>query len=132
MGGFSDNYECGYWDEDPSSPKSTRANRKKIYKEKNASDTSYLNVLLTTTKHNLPKDWDIEIALEIKHNKENKDDRKTIEVYHDEVFIGYVQKLFEADGIDNTEVVNDFCFLDDELKDVSGLWDGESFYLVVK
>jgi len=129
MGGFSDNYECGYWDEDSSSPKSTRANRKKVYKEKNSSDIRYLNVLLTTTKHDLPKDWDIEIALEIKHNK---DDSKSIEVYHDEVFIGCVQKVFEDDGIDNTLIVNEFCFKGDALKDVSALWDGESFYLMQK
>jgi len=70
MGGFSDNYECGYWgDEAP--PMSKR-------QEKNFT-----------------------------RNK----------------------KIFEEDKIDNTKVVNDFCFFADELKDIQVFWDDENFYL---
>ena len=146
MGGFSDNYECGYWgDETPpmqkSKDKKFHRNRK-LYVEKVSSKHRFLIILLTKRelltingqehRDKLCQAWDEDIALEVRHNREHEEDNKTLEFYYESVFIGAVQKVFEEDKIDNTSVVNDFCFNGDELQNIEGFWDDENFYLKKK
>jgi len=138
MGGFSDNYECGYWgDEAPPMSKRQEKNftrNKKIYVERISSKFKYLTVLLSSenlltfcekeSRTNLCQTWYEDIELELREST-----NKTLEIYYEKVFIGSVQKVFEEDKIDNTKVVNDFCFFADELKDIQVFWDDENFYL---
>ena len=131
MGGFSDNYECGYWDDDTPVHKLKKVDKKKIYKETISSKYCYLNVLLEGNEHHLPRDLDIEVLLELKHN-ENEADRKSLDVYDGDIFLGSVQKVFELEGIDNSKIVNEFCFLQDKFKEIDALWDGIKLYLRCK
>ena len=75
---------------------------------------------------NLTQLCNVETDLELRSN-----DANSLDIYYDDVFIGGVQKVFEADNIDNTQIVNDFCFGDDGLNDVEAFWDGDVFYLRV-
>lgn len=148
MGGFSDNYECGYWgDETPpkqmnkkvKNNKSSHLNVKKSYTVTDDDFYKYLNVMLTSIdllgvgeqeeRTNLIKLCNIETVLELIYTK---DIHKNIEIYYDEVHIGRVQKIFEDEGIDNTKIVDDFCFVGDELKDIEAIWTGDIFCLRVQ
>ena len=128
MGGFSDNYECGYWDDDTPPHKVKKVDKKKIYKERRASNYCYLNVLLDNEEHELPRDLDLEVLLELRHHKD-KEDAKALAIYHDEILLGVVQKVFESEEMDNTQIVNEFCFFYDKLKKLDAFWDGMGFYL---
>lgn len=143
MGGFSDNYECGYWgDEAP--PMSKRQDKnftrnKKTYVEKISAKFKYLTVLLSSenlltsseqeSRANLCQTWDEDILLELRHNRDNKDDNKKLDVYYESIFIGSIQKVFTEENIDNRTVVDDFCFINSELKEIQLFWDDENFYL---
>ncbi len=78
---------------------------------------------------NLYKEYDIEIELELIHNKGNEHDIRALEVYHNQLYIGHIRKIFQDDDIDNSKIINDFCFEDNKLRDVSLFWSGEEFYL---
>ncbi|CAA6816978.1 MAG: Unknown protein [uncultured Sulfurovum sp.] len=152
MGGFSSNYEGGYldfdnnpkWIHDKSKKNDRYAHlrQKKVYHESSSSKYRYLSVLLTPTnllteiqqekKTELYQIDDADVLLKLKHNKTNALDSLSLEVYYENIFIGSVQKVFEDDDIDNTTIVNEFCFLDEELKKVDIIWDGEGFYLKEK
>jgi hypothetical protein len=142
LGGFSDNYECGYWgDETPPMQKNKKARSangtndlkiEKTYVIKNDSKYLYLNILLSPLsllrdeeqeeRTNLIQLCNTETELELLH-------RQNLDIYYDDVFIGSVQKVFEDEGIDNTEIVNEFCFLDAKLKKIEAFWSGEFFCL---
>ncbi len=141
MGGFSDNYECGYWgDETPPIQKNKNAkiakesndfSAEKTYVIKNDAKYSYLHFMLTPIallsdeeqeeRTNLVQLCNTETELELRN--------KELEIYYDDVFIGSVEKVFKEDGIDNTEIVNEFCFIDNELKSIEAFWSGEIFSL---
>lgn len=145
MGGFSDNYECGYWDEVPN----PLLNKKKVHKHTNMippyahkhykenSDLvyRYLYILLTPialldshgqdTRINLFNTCNTETVLELSYD----DTQKNISFYYDEICIGGIQKVFEENKIDNTEIVNNFCFIKNEYKPLEAFWDGERIYL---
>jgi len=143
MGGFSSNYEGGYLDfnEDPKwmgkeaqkENKYAHLKQKKVYHKTSGSSADYLNILLNSmellTASEKEKreelcaidDEDIELTL--------KNNHQDLNVYYEEVYIGSVQKVFEEDKIDNTTIINEFCFKDNELENIKVLWDGEGFYL---
>jgi len=143
MGGFSSNYEGGYldFDENPKwmankgqkEHKYAHLKQKKVYHARHGAKTSYLNVMLSSSsllnetqqekRAKLCQIDDEDIELTVHLNK------KEVEIYHEDVFIGRVQKLFEEEGIDNTDRVNQFCFNGDEAKKIEAFWDGESFFL---
>ncbi len=56
--------------------------------------------------------------LNLKHNKYNNNDNFALEIYYNEIFIGHVRKKFKYEGIDNTSIINNFCFEGDLLKDL--------------
>jgi hypothetical protein len=143
MGGFSSNYEGGYLDFDDNPKWMSKDNKKeskyaylrqkKVYHKTSGSSANYLNVLLNSmellTASEKEKreelcaidDEDIELTL--------KSDYQELKVYYEQVYIGSIQKTFEEDGIDNSTVLNDFCFEKNKLKNIEILWDGEGFYL---
>lgn len=140
MGGFSDNYECGYWgDETPPIQKNKKnkdstnnSNKKEFYVETSDSIYRYLQVKLIPIKllsdeeqeerTNLTQLCNTETALKLTQN------HKEIKIYYDDIFIGFVQKVFRDEAVDHTSVVDKFCFFDDELKDVEAFWSGDVFY----
>lgn len=143
MGGFSSNYEGGYltfngvpkWiDKNRSTTKAL-----KKYQIKKASRYQYLTVLLTPIedlsptqreiRENLCRECEEDILLQLKHNPNNNQDPKTIDIYLNQHFLGSIQKAFPSDQIDNTTIVNAFCFTKEKLKTIEALWDGMHFYL---
>ena len=142
MGGFSDNYECGYWgDETPPIQKNKKAKSankinvssvKKTYVITNDANYSYLHFMLTPIallsdeeqeeRTNLIQLCNTQTELELRNNQ-------NLDIYYDDVFIGSVQKIFKDEEIDNTMIVNDFCFLNDKLQNIEALWSGDFFYL---
>ncbi|CAA6812442.1 MAG: Unknown protein, partial [uncultured Sulfurovum sp.] len=66
------------------------------------------------------------------HNQKNKEDTKVLDVYYESTFIGSVQKVFNNEQIDNSRIINDFCFDNEQLKVVQVFWDGETFFLKQK
>ena len=70
----------------------------------------------------------MEVLLELRVYEDEKD-AKALALYHDDILLGMVQKVFEAEEIDNSEIVNEFCFFDDKLKKLDTFWDGMGFYL---
>lgn len=143
MGGFSDNYECGYWGDDALPIRRNQKSKSqepddvkvhKLYRERNDKKYRYLDVILTPVRLldddeqeervNLTQLYSIETALKLIVTKE-----KTLDMYHEELYIGSVEKIFVDDTIDNTQIVNDFCFDKDTLKDVQAFWNGDIFYL---
>jgi hypothetical protein len=140
MGGFSDNYECGYWgDETPPRQKNKQTRSKvealtinKKYVIKSNVKYRYLKVLLTPInllneeeqeeRTNLIQLCNTETELTLVYEKD-------LNIYYDDVFIGSVQKVFENGNINNTKIVNDFCFKENKLQDIEALWSGEFFYL---
>lgn len=147
MGGFSDNYECGYWgNETPpiqkhkklkNSNKSNDINIEKFYVETSDSAYRYLSIILTTIslltdneqeeRTNLTQLCNTETALELTYNND-----KEIKIYYDEVFIGFVQKIFKDEGLDQTKIINDFCFYSNKLKEIQAFWDGNIFFMKQK
>lgn len=144
MGGFSSNYEGGYEDFD-GLPKWMNAQNKehpiskdKHYKKTKTSTNQYLKVLLSnsvflTDKEAKKRDTlcqycENDIFLYLKHESDKKD-IKQLALYDCDVFIGYIQKHFKEDSIDNTQLVNDFCFDANGLQEIEALWDGLHFYL---
>jgi hypothetical protein len=143
MGGFSSNYEGGYLDFDDNPKwmgkegkkehKYAHLKQKKLYRKTTGSRANYLNILLTPANllNNIEQskreelcaidDEDIELTLQ--------NDNQDLKVYYEEVYIGSIQRVFEEDGIDNTAIINAFCFKDNELENIQTLWDGEGFYL---
>lgn len=143
MGGFSSNYEGGYLDFDDNpkwmskegkkESKYTYLRQKKVYHKTSGSSADYLNILLNSmellTASEKEKreelcaidDEDIELTLKSHHQE--------LKVYYEEIYIGSIQKTFEEDGIDNSTVLNDFCFEKNKLQNIEVLWDGEGFYL---
>jgi len=152
MGGFSSNYEGGYldFDDDPKwmadnnakRDKYARLRQRKSYYETGNSNHRYINVLLTSVKllsdleqnkrDELCEIDDEDIILELKHNTKKKEDAKALDVYYESTFIGSVQKVFNAEQIDNSQIINDFCFEDGRLKNIEVFWDGEAFVLKQK
>ena len=63
------------------------------------------------------------------NDKFNKYDNKTLEVYFDGVYIGYVKKAFEEESIDYIELVDGFCFREEKLLNIKLFWNGLGFYL---
>jgi hypothetical protein len=140
MGGFSSNYEGGYLDfeETPKwmnqEKKSEIKEKAKIYKEKSSAENRYLNVLLSdenllnpegkTCREDLCQYCESDIYLMLQQEGQE------IRVYYQNNYIGNIQKSFEK--IDNTEVLNDFCFVENRLKDIEAFWDGKTFYLKEK
>ncbi len=145
LGGFSDNYECGYWGDD-TPPRQKRKERKnsnqksKIEIEKNYQITSdstyaYLNVMLTPLhllndeeqeeRTNLVQLYSVETQLEVSY-------KDSLDIYFDGIFIGSVQEIFEEEKIDNREIINQFCFNEGKLQKIEAFWSGELFYLRVK
>ncbi|CAA6803355.1 MAG: Unknown protein [uncultured Sulfurovum sp.] len=152
MGGFSSNYEGGYldFDDDPKwmsennakKNKYARLRQRKSYYETGSSNYRYINVLLTSSnlltdseqnkRNELCEIDDEDVKLELTHNQENKEDAKVLDVYYESTFIGSVQKVFTDEQIDNSQIINDFCFDNEQLKVVEVFWDGESFFLKQK
>ncbi len=157
MGDFDDGMEMGLWgadgipywdgDEDDSYQKKEKK-RKIVEPDMNSKkyntvecDSKYvcLKVMLTPssllnareryTRSDLYKEQDTEIKLELIHDKGNEADSKALEVYYDQIFMGHIRKKFKDADINNTNVVNDFCFEDNKLRDISLFWNGEEFYL---
>lgn len=146
MGGFSDNYECGYWDED-TPPIQRRQSIKndntlvliedKVYSQRNDLNYSYIMVLLTPVQLLSPEARDMrmnlsilcntETVLEFIYHKDHEHGSDILEVYYDDISIGFVQK--RVGTIDYTEVVDSFCFDQNSLKEIEVLWDGEGFCL---
>ena len=147
MGGFSDNYECGYWgDETPpmkmsqklkDAKESSSLDKDNLYIKRSDSKYSYLNVMLTPIslltdneqeeRTNLTQLCNMETALEL-----IEDEHKNLKIYYDEVFIGLVQKVFKDKDIDHTNIVNNFCFEGDEEKGIQAFWSGDFFLLKEK
>ena len=146
MGGFSDNYECGYWDEETaSSQKEKRIKRNNIlpssydnaYTQKSDLNYIYLMVLLTPIsllsaegrdmRMNLSLLCNTQTTLRFIYYKEHEKGNHLIEVYYEDIAIGYVEK--SVDTMDYTEIVDDFCLRQDGIKKVEVLWDGEEFCL---
>ena len=142
MGGFSDNYECGYWDDEELIPKSRRTSKithtqsiNKNYEIKSDKQYKYLYFILNSLEELSPEAQDsrnnffmmnnTETSLEFKVDKESK----SIELYDDDLFIGSLEKVFQEECVDNTKIVDDFCFVDNKLQDLEAFWDGERFYL---
>jgi len=152
MGGFSSNYEGGYldFDDDPKwmnrdntkKDKYGRLRQKNAYYETGNSHHRYINILLTSAhlltdyqqnkRDELCKIDDEDIELELTHNRENKEDAKTLDVYYESTFIGSVQKVFNDEQIDNSQIIHDFCFDNEQLKNIEVFWDGETFVLKQK
>ncbi|CAA6805763.1 MAG: Unknown protein [uncultured Sulfurovum sp.] len=149
MGGFSDNYECGYWgDETPPIQKNKKIketnkvnnlNIKNLYKKRNDSNYEYLTVLLTPIhllsdheqeeRTNLTQLCNTKTELELMYNQKHP---QNLEIYYDAIFIGSVQKVLEEDGKDHTDIVDEFCFNANEQnneKHIEAFWSGEFFYL---
>jgi hypothetical protein len=141
MGGFSSNYEGGYLDFEETPKWMTQkdsthdSDKKKRYKEKSSAENRYLNVLLSdesvlnakekASKDDLCQYCESDIYLEIKVC-----DMKVLKIYYEDSYIGRIEKIFE--GIDNTDIVDGFCFAGNRLKDIEAFWDGQSFYLKEK
>lgn len=152
MGGFSSNYEGGYLDfnDDPKWMNKDKKQKnkyghlmqKKSYYETSSSKYRYINILLTSAntltlkeqekRNELCEVDDEDVLLEVEHNIEHQEDNKTLDVYYEEFLVGSIQKVFKDDNIDNSTIINDFCFSNDELKEVQVLWDGETFFLKQK
>ncbi len=144
MGGFSDNYEGGYWDLNglPTAMKQENKynsiNTEKSYEVDSDTTHDYLAVRLSLThllksneqyiRGRLCHNHDQDTPLKLIYNQENKN----LELYYRETFIGSIQKKFEQEGIDNSSMVNDFCLENGVLKKVEALWNGEDFYLKKK
>lgn len=142
MGGFSDNYECGYWDEaEPISRKNKKTttqdiNKKILYKIESDLEYQYLYILLTPlhllTPHQkdnritLTKTCSNQTSLEV---NEKITQNKTIEIYYEDSSIGNILKISENNNINYSHIVNDFCFIDDKLKEIEAFWDGFNFYI---
>ena len=143
MGGFSDNYECGYWGDDTppiqrkkkvTNDKFKNSNIEISYSVTNDGLYQYLDVLLTPINllHSDEQEERINLIqlcntltqLELKITQDKK-----LEIYYDEVFIGYVQKVFEKENIDNTKIIDNFCFVDGKMQEIEALWNGEVFCL---
>ncbi len=73
-----------------------------------------------------------EIDIDLMHDRFHEADSKALEVYYDKTFIGYVRKRFNSEHIDNTEVVDEFCFDGNKLGNIEMYWDGENFKLKKK
>lgn len=144
MGGFSDNYECGYWEVEESTPKSSKSNKNKFkntlsinkkYIITSDKNYDYLYFMLSPiellesyeqdTRNNFFRMNNTETALEFKVNM----DRKSIELYDEELYIGSLRKVFEEENINNTKIVDDFCFTNNRFEDLEAFWNGEKFYL---
>jgi hypothetical protein len=109
------------------------------YKETDDGEFSTLSILLTPM--NLLKSderfaraklYQIdsgEIELDIVHDRFNEKDNKALEVYYDKTFIGYIRKRFTNEYIDHSELVEEFCFNDNKIRDLQLLWNGIEFIL---
>jgi len=147
MGGFSSNYEGGYLDFDDSpkwinQEKTANAFAKdKRYKEKNSAENMYLNFLLSdkallnphqqACRSRLCQYCESDIYLRLQKNECTLNECR-IEVYYQNIYIGHIQKRFQEEKIDNTKMIDTFCFKDQGLKDIQALWDGRTFYLKKK
>ena len=141
-----------YWDgeDDQNSHTKIKRKRRKKTTEIDVNSNQYntiecvpkylcLKVMLTSSsllktreryeRSSLYNKEDVIIELELIHDKGNEYDNKALEVYFNRIFMGHVRKRFKDDAIDNTRVVNEFCFEDNKLSNVSIFWSGEEFYL---
>ena len=110
------------------------------YEFSDNGEYSYLSVLLTPmeilktderyTRASLYKNTNRR-KLEIIHNKFNEEDSKTLDVYNNGIFIGYVRKKFTVD-IDKTDLVNNFCFNNEIINDITLYWTGGTFMIQQK
>lgn len=154
---FDDGYRLGLvdsqgvatglgWDESSDTSDTyeyTNANHiQKIYKETTDTLYRYLKVMLTPasflnfeqrdTRNELYKEYDHEIVLELVHDRGNKYDKNALEVYYGQIYIGHVRKKFKDENIDNTRIIDDFCFENNRLKNIDIVWNGDSFVLSQK
>ncbi len=114
----------------------------KFYKETSDSTYRYIKVILTPAsllnseekyaRKELYEEYEDEIVLELIHDRGNEYDRKALEVYYEHIYIGHIRKKFKDSDIDNTRIINDFCFENNRLKDVDIVWDGNNFILSQK
>ena len=50
--------------------------------------------------------------LSLQHDKDNSYDDMALKVLYGSTFIGYIQKRFNDIGVDDTELINNYCFSD--------------------
>jgi len=111
----------------------------KHYSVRSDSVFTYLDVFLTPAnllrsderyaRTNLYKEYDTKTYLELLHDRGNEYDSKALEVYYNGTFIGHIMKIFKDENIDNTRVVNNFCFDENRLNNIELFWSGEKFFL---
>jgi len=107
-------------------------NKNLLYKNFVLTPAKYLTNEQRYTRARLQKLRGRSVELEALNDKFNAHDRKSIEVYYNGVFIGYIQKHFNDIGIDNTDNVNEFCFdSNGTLRgDIKAVWNGNCYFLV--
>ncbi len=109
------------------------------YKKSDDSEFNYLKVILTPMdllksderfkRAQLYQLGNQKINLNIMYDRFHEDDDKSLEVYYDQIFIGHVRKLFNKEKVDKTNIVNEFCFDENNFRDIKMYWNGESFII---
>ncbi len=134
MGDFDDGMEMGLWGSDGIPDWDDEYEREEVF-----DDREHIIIQLTPSKFlkehqknkrdELFRNYDKFDygALVIVHNRYNKDDKFALEVYYQRVFIGHVRGKFNDNN--NTDQINDFCFIKDFFCDTGISYKNRSLFL---